>query len=60
MTDNYVSSYPYADTFLEKNNIKDISTIILSDEFNNNLIECMEWQDLPELKHDKIKLGGRL
>ena len=26
--------------------------------FNDNLIECMEWQDLPELKHDKVKLGG--
>jgi len=25
---------------------------------NRNLIECMEWQDLPELGHDKIKLGG--
>jgi len=26
--------------------------------FNDNLIECMEWQDLPELKHDKVKIGG--
>lgn len=26
--------------------------------FNDNLIECMEWQELPEIKHDKVKLGG--
>ncbi len=28
--------------------------------FNTNLIECMEWQDLPELQHDKVKLGGEV
>lgn len=27
---------------------------------NDNLIECMEWQNLPELQHDKVKLGGSL
>ena len=27
---------------------------------NDNLIACMEWQDLPELKHDSIHLGGEL
>jgi len=27
---------------------------------NNNLIECMEWQDLPELQHDEVKLGAEL
>jgi len=26
--------------------------------FNDNLIECMEWQDLPEIKHPDVKLGG--
>ena len=26
--------------------------------FNDNLIECMEWQDLPELQHPIVKLGG--
>ena len=26
--------------------------------FNKNLIECMEWQNLPELQHPTIKLGG--
>jgi len=28
--------------------------------FNDNLIECMQWQKLPELKHDKVKLGGEV
>lgn len=28
--------------------------------FNDNLIECMEWQDLPELKHPTVKLGGEV
>lgn len=27
---------------------------------NKNLIECMKWQDLPELAHDQVKLGGNL
>jgi len=26
--------------------------------FNDNLIACMEWQDLPEIEHDEVKLGG--
>ena len=27
---------------------------------NDNLIECMSWQDLPELQHDVVKLGSEL
>ena len=27
---------------------------------NDNLIECMSWQDLPELQHDVVKLGSNL
>ncbi len=27
---------------------------------NTNLIECMEWQELPELRHDTVKLGAEL
>ena len=30
------------------------------DWVNRNLIECMEWQELPEIKHDKVKLGAAL
>lgn len=28
--------------------------------FNKNLIECMEWQELPELQHNIVKLGAEL
>ncbi len=28
--------------------------------YNDNLIECMQWQELPELKHDKVKLGAEV
>lgn len=27
---------------------------------NDNLIECMSWQELPELQHDVVKLGAEL
>lgn len=27
---------------------------------NENLIPCMEWQELPEIQHDEVKLGGEL
>jgi len=27
---------------------------------NLNLVECMEWQDLPEIKHPTVGLGGQL
>lgn len=27
---------------------------------NDNLIECMEWQDLPEIQHEEVKLGAEL
>ena len=27
---------------------------------NDNLIECMQWDDLPELKHDVVKLGAEV
>lgn len=27
---------------------------------NTNLIQCMQWQDLPELKHPTVKLGANL
>jgi len=28
--------------------------------FNINLVECMEWQELPEIQHDVVKLGGNV
>lgn len=27
---------------------------------NRNLVECMEWQQLPEIEHPQVKLGGEL
>ncbi|WP_269519518.1 DNA polymerase [Alteromonas sp. BMJM2] len=27
---------------------------------NHNLVECMEWQELPEIQHDSVGLGGEL
>ena len=27
---------------------------------NDNLIECMEWQELPEIQHSQVKLGAEL
>ena len=27
---------------------------------NDNLIECMQWQELPEIEHNEVKLGGSL
>lgn len=28
--------------------------------FNINLVECIEWQELPELKHPSVKLSGQV
>nr|WP_232373554.1 DNA polymerase [Alteromonas sp. RKMC-009] len=27
---------------------------------NHNLVECMEWQELPDIQHDSVGLGGEL
>jgi len=27
---------------------------------NKNLVECVQWQELPEIQHDTVKLGGDL
>lgn len=35
----------------------DIDTIYW---LNNNFIECMEWQNHPEIQHDEVKLGAEL
>jgi len=37
-----VSSYPYALSFLQSKQIKDIPTIVLSDELNSDLIDIMK------------------
>lgn len=40
--------------FLAKNNPEVVKWL------NDNLIDCMEWQELEEIKHDKVKLGAEL
>jgi DNA polymerase-1 len=40
--------------FLVRDNIHAIEWL------NTNLIECMSWQELPAIKHDKVKLGANL
>ncbi len=37
-----VSSYPFAVSVLRSNKLRDIPTIVLSDEFNSDLIEVMK------------------
>lgn len=36
------------------------ATLGCTEWVNKNLIECMEWQDLPEITHSIVKLGGSL
>ena len=43
-----------AQYFMVKDNIDAVTWL------NKNLVECMEWQELPEIQHDKVKLGGKL
>jgi DNA polymerase-1 len=46
--------------------IHDAQYFILKDDvhvvewFNKNLIECMSWQELPEIMHDVVKIGAEL
>jgi len=40
--------------FLVKEDIDTIKWV------NDNLIECLEWQDLPEIMHDQVKIGGNI
>jgi DNA polymerase-1 len=41
-----------AQYFLVRNNVNIVKW------HNDNLIECMEWQNLPEITHPTVKLGG--
>lgn len=40
--------------FIARNNPETVTWL------NNNLIECMKWQELPELEHPVVKLGAEL
>lgn len=43
-----------AQYMLVKNNIDHVKWV------NDVLPECMKWQELPEIKHDVVKLGGEV
>lgn len=40
--------------FLVRNTIETVKWV------NDNLVECISWQELPEIQHDKVKLIGEL
>jgi DNA polymerase I len=46
--------------------IHDAQYFLIRDEvevvewFNINLVECMQWQKLPAIQHDEVKLGGNV
>lgn len=57
---------PYRLDILPVALIHDAIYMVLRDDLavvewaNRNLIECMRWQELPELQHDQVKLGAAL
>lgn len=57
---------PYSLDILPVAHIHDAQYFMLRDDIdvvhwtNINLIECMEWQELPEIQHPEVKLGGEL
>lgn len=56
----------YADKILPIAQIHDAQYYIIKNDpevlkyLNDNLIECMEWQDLPEIEHPTVRLGAEL
>lgn len=61
---NRVLNSKYRFSILPIAQIHDSLYFLVKDEvgavkwFNDNLVECMEWQDLPEIQHPTVKLGG--
>lgn len=55
---------PYRLDILPIAHIHDASYYLVRDDvhvvkwFNDNLVECMEWQGLPEIQHPQVGLGG--
>jgi len=56
----------YAELIHPVAHIHDAQYFIVKDDIeivewvNKELVECVQWQDLPEIQHDKVKLGGEL
>jgi DNA polymerase-1 len=63
---NRVLKSPYRCDIKPISHVHDSQYFIIKNEvaivewFNRNLVECMEWQELPELKHNTVKLGGNV
>lgn len=61
-----VYASPYKHDIMPVMQIHDAQYYIFPDDVdivkwvNDNLTECMSWQDLPELQHDVVKLGSNL
>jgi DNA polymerase-1 len=57
---------PYLTKILPIMHIHDAQYFLIDDDvdtfnwLNINLVECMEWQGLPEIYHPEVKLGGEL
>lgn len=57
---------PYAERIHPIAHIHDAQYFIIDDDvevltwMNKNLVECVKWQELPEIQHDTVKLGGDL
>lgn len=55
---------PYAECILPIAHIHDAQYFLVKNEvgivewFNRNLVKCLEWQDLPEIQHPTVHLGG--
>lgn len=61
-----ISQSPYKYDIKISTQIHDAIYLIIKNDVNvvkwvnDNLIECMAWQELPEIQHDQVKLGAEL
>ena len=57
---------PYAELIKPCAQIHDAQYYLVPDDIeivkwvNDNLVECVQWQDHPDIYHDEVKLGGEL
>lgn len=62
----YTIDSDYSEEILPSAPIHDAQYFVIRDDiavvewFNNTLIPCMQWQELPEIQHPEVKLGGNL
>lgn len=61
-----VLASPYKYDILPISHIHDAQYFLVREDaeimawFNKNLVECMQWQDLPEIQHPTVKIGGEV